>query len=214
MNFEISGLLFDNDGTLVDSHAAVKAAWAQWCLEFSSSIDLDAPGVAGRRAEDLVRERVSPEAFERANDRINELEQESAFLTVALPGSWELLYSLPAERWTVCTSANANLGRARLAAAGLPIPAALVTAADVKAGKPNPDPYLLGANRLGYAASECAVFEDALAGVEAGKAAGAALVIGVSERALDTPADLVVRDLTGIRFHGNQLEIPDANRLR
>lgn len=212
MQLEFHGLLFDNDGVLVDSHAAAKLAWDQWALEFGKIFNIDEN--AGRRAQDLVLGMVGADLFEIANDRINQLEQETAHQTIALPGSVELLHSLPAGAWTVCTSANPNLGRARLVAAGLPIPPELVTAADVEAGKPSPDPYLLGAQRLKLRASECVVFEDADAGVWSAKSAGAGFIVGVSERALDTKADIVVKDLTGIKFERGSLVIPDANRLR
>ena len=166
------------------------------------------------RAEDKVRQLVSAELFEVANNRINELEQLTAHLTAPLPGAVELLTSMRAGIWTVCTSANTNLGRARLSAAGLPIPAQLVTGDDVKQGKPFPDPYLLGAERLGFDPAECVVFEDAIAGVQAGIEAGAGLVIGVSARALESEADIVVKDLSGITFDGETLFIPDHSRLR
>lgn len=212
MQVEIHGLLFDNDGVLVDSHAAAKQAWDQWALEFGKIFNID--DNAGRRAQDLVLEMVGQDLFEFANDRINQLEQDSAHQTVALPGALELLTSLPIGAWTVCTSANPSLGRARLAAAGLPIPDDLVTAYDVERGKPHADPYLLGARRLKLRASECVVFEDADAGVRAAKAAGAGFIVGVSERALDTKADVVVKDLTGIKFERGSLVIPEVNRLR
>ena len=214
MKFFASGLLFDNDGVLVDSHQAALEAWAQWASEFAPNFVWDVPENAGRRAEDKVREQVAPELFEIANNRINELEQLSAAQTIALPGAVELIHSLREGTWTVCTSANPNLGRARLLAAGLLVPQTLVTAADVARGKPHPDPYLLGAERLGFAPEDCVVFEDAAAGAEAAIAAGVGLVVGVSEKALETEADIVVRDLTGITFDGDELVIPDKNRLR
>jgi len=208
------GLLFDNDGVLVDSHAAAGVAWSQWATEFAPNFVWDRPENAGVRAEDKVRQLVPPELFEVANNRINELEQLSAHETLALPGAVELTTCLTAGVWTVCTSANANLGRARLEAAGIPVPAELVTGDDVQRGKPHPDPYLLGAERLGFPAAECVVFEDAAAGALAGKAAGVGLVVGVSEKALDTAADLVVISLAGITFDGFELYIPEEIRLR
>ena len=214
MKYFASGLLFDNDGVLVDSHAAAAEAWAQWASEFAPQFNWDVPENAGRRAEDKVREQVAPELFAVANDRINELEQLTAGQTVALPGAVELIHSLAAGTWTVCTSANVNLGRARLLAAGLLVPEALVTGDDVARGKPHPDPYLLGAQRLGFAPEDCVVFEDAPAGAVAAIAAGVGLVVGVSKKALETEADIVVRDLTGITFDGDVLVIPDKNRLR
>ena len=215
MKFYASGLLFDNDGVLVDSHAAAADAWAIWCSEYAPQISWDDPKHAGQRAEDKVREWISsPDLFEVANNRINELEQITAHTTIALPGAVELTSSLRDGTWTVCTSANPNLGRARLVAAGIPIPAELVTAADVKRGKPHPDPYLLGAERLGFAPEDCVVFEDAIAGAEAAEAAAVGLIIGVTSAALAGPADIVIRDLAGITFDGDLLYIPDSNRLR
>ena len=125
------GLLFDNDGVLVDSHDAAIEAWGIWSSEFAPHFDWNQPQNAGRRAEDKVREQVALELFEVANNRINELEQSTAHLTVALPGAVELTRSLVDGTWTVCTSANARLGRARLEAAGIPLPAELVTGDDV-----------------------------------------------------------------------------------
>jgi sugar-phosphatase len=208
------GLLFDNDGVLVDSHDAAIEAWGIWSSEFAPHFDWNQPQNAGRRAEDKVREQVALELFEVANNRINELEQSTAHLTVALPGAVELTRSLIDGTWTVCTSANARLGRARLEAAGIPLPAELVTGDDVSRGKPLPDPYLLGASRLGFDPSDCVVFEDAEAGVQAALAAGVGLIVGVSERALETSSPIVVRDLRGITFDGSTLVIPDDNRLR
>ena len=65
-------------------------------------------------------------------------------------------------------SANPNLARARLSAAGIPIPSELVTAWDVENGKPHPEPYLKGAANLGFDISDCVVFEDAASGILAG----------------------------------------------
>ena len=214
MKFSCSALLFDNDGVLVDSHQAAKAAWDVWATEFSPGYDLDKANNAGRRAEDMVRELVSPELFVIANDRINALEQDTAHMTIPLAGAKELLESLPVGVWTICTSANPDLGKARLEAAGLPIPKELVTGDDVKQGKPHPDPYLLGAKNLGFEPMDCVVFEDAEAGVISAIEAGVGLVIGVGERAKNSQADIVVRDLTGISFDGEVLVIPDEKRIR
>ena len=215
MKYFASGLLFDNDGVLVDSHSASLVAWELWASEYAPTVNWNDPANAGQRAQDLVRLWIaSPELFEQANDRINQLEQDTAHQTVALAGAVELLHSLVDGQWSVCTSANTNLGRARLEAAGLPVPSQLVTANHVQRGKPHPDPYLLGAERLGLDPADCVVFEDAIAGAQAAIEAGVGLVVGVSEFALATEADIVVRDLVGITFDGEVLFIPDKNRLR
>jgi sugar-phosphatase len=210
---ETKALLFDNDGVLVDSHDSVDQCWAKWAIEFGIE-GFSISNHYGTRAQDLVLSLVGAERFEEGNNRINELEQESAHETVALPGAVQLLPSLPIDRWTICTSANPKLGLARIQAAGLPVPKHLVTGGDVKHGKPAPDPYLLGASRLGFEPGDCVVFEDAQAGVTAAKAAGVQMVIGVSVRALDTDADIVIEDLTGISFDGLKLEIPESKILR
>ena len=93
------------------------------------------------------------------------------------------LASLPAHRWAIVTSAPRPLALRRLGAIGLAPPAVLVAAEDVDAGKPNPDPYLLAAGKLGVKAGDCLVFEDAEAGIRAGEAAGAdVLVITATHR--------------------------------
>jgi len=214
LKFNAKGLLFDNDGVLVDSHQAALDAWTQWASEYAPGWNWDSPENAGVRAEDKVRSLVPAEKFIEANDRINQLEQDTAHNTLALPGAVELTNSLTPGTWTVVTSANANLGGARLRAAGIPVPQELVTGDHVERGKPFPDPYLLGAKNLGLEPEDCVVFEDAAAGVQAAIDAGAGLVVGVSDRALETAADIVVRDLQGITFNGDELHIPDKNRLR
>jgi beta-phosphoglucomutase-like phosphatase (HAD superfamily) len=67
-------------------------------------------------------------------------------------------------------------------------------------GKPAPDTFLAGARALGVEPSEAAVFEDALAGVEAGRAGDFALVVGVdrvgqADALAEHGADIVVKDL-------------------
>jgi sugar-phosphatase len=92
---------------------------------------------------------------------------------IPLPGAMELLQALPLERWAIVTSCTRALAHVRIGAAGLPKPKRLVTSTDVKRGKPDPEPYLKGAQNLGVPAADCLVVEDAPAGVRAGKDAGA-----------------------------------------
>lgn len=206
-------LLFDNDGVLVDSMPGAITAWRTWGEKYFPGFDLSDEH-HGRRAQDMVLEMVGETLFEEANDFINQLEQDSAHLTKPLAGSVELLTALAPGTWTVVTSANPNLAKARLVAAGIPIPGELVTAYDVERGKPHPDPYLKGAANLGFDISDCVVFEDAIPGLNAGLEAGAGLLVGVGENVLDSAADIVVRDLRGITFASGELVISDKNRLR
>ena len=214
MKFQVAGLLFDNDGVLVDSHQAAIDAWTQWCSVYSPGLDWDAQGTAGVRAEDMVRMWAPAEKFTEANDYINALELETAGTTVPLAGSLELLESLPAGSWTICTSANRELGLARVRAAGLPVPAEFVCGDDVSRGKPFPDPYLLGASRRGLDPASCVVFEDAVAGVEAARAAGVGVVVGVGSRVVGASVDCVVSSLAGISWANGVLNISDFALLK
>ena len=213
MDSFFKGLLFDNDGVLVDSMPGAVAAWRTWGQRYSPGFELTKEH-HGKRAQDMVLEIVGRELFEEANNYIDQLEQDSAHETIPLEGAAELTRSLDPGTWTIVTSANPNLARVRLTAAGIPIPAELVTAYDVQRGKPDPEPYLLGAKKLGVNISECVIFEDAESGIAAGIEAGAGLVIGVGLGALDSEADLVLQSLTGITFIDGDLFIPDHTRLR
>ena len=212
--FHVSGLLFDNDGVLVDSHQAAIDAWTKWCSLYSPGLDWDAQGTAGVRAEDMVRMWAPAELFDEAYAYILELELGTANETVPMPGALELVGSLPNGVWTICTSASEALGRARVSAAGLPVPAEFVCGDDVLAGKPAPDPYLLGASRLGLSPSVCAVFEDAVAGVQAARAAGVGVVVGVGPRVLDAEVDVVVSSLEGITWANGLLTIDEKAILK
>ena len=213
MQTPLRGLLFDNDGVLVDSMPGALQAWVLWGERYHPGFDLSAK-YHGRRASDIVAGLVSEDKFHDALDYINQLELDEAHSTTALVGTLELLASLPDGTWNIVTGANPELAIARLSAAGIAAPQALVTAADGRKGKPDPEPYLLGAQKIGIPISECAVFEDAPAGLLAGKLAGAALLVGIGEQTLESVADLVVVSLAGLKYSQGLLEIPDEVRLR
>jgi mannitol-1-/sugar-/sorbitol-6-phosphatase len=84
----------------------------------------------------------------------------------------ELVDSIPKDRWCVVTSGTRFLATARMRRFGVPIPEILVTADDVKQGKPHPEPYLRGAELLKVDPADCVVVEDAPAGIQAARAAG------------------------------------------
>ena len=157
----------------------------------------------------------APEAdFDEAYAFINDLELGTAGSTVALPGSLALLSSLPSGSWTICTSAGRELGLARVRAAGLPVPLEFVCGDDVLLGKPAPDPYLLGATRLGLSPLVCAVFEDAVAGVASARAAGVGVVVGIGSRVLSSDCSVVVSSLAGISWSDGILEVSESHILK
>ncbi|GGX91077.1 HAD-IA family hydrolase [Streptomyces fructofermentans] len=214
MRIPCEGLLFDNDGVLVDSDLGVDRAWSAWARARGLPAGQVTAMVHGRRSADTVALLV-PEPGERpgALAEIDRLEIEAAATTTALPGALGLLTGLPRDRWAVVTSGVTALARARLAAAGLPLPPVLVTADDVEHGKPAPDGYLAAARSLGVDPARTVVLEDSAAGARAGAAAGA-YVVGVGERGLDTDAPVVVRDLRGLLWHDGVLDLGAADVLR
>src|SRR6266481_4299198 len=169
-------LLFDMDGVLVDSTAAVARVWAVWALKHGLDPETVVKVAHGRPSISTIRE-LLPRADHEAEDReVERLEIEDVEGIAALPGAAELLRVLPANKYAIVTSATRPLADVRLLAAGLPVPENLVTARDAKRGKPHPDPYLRGAQLLRVPPAECVVIEDAPSGIRAGKAAGARVV--------------------------------------
>jgi mannitol-1-/sugar-/sorbitol-6-phosphatase len=169
-------VLFDLDGVLVDSTPAVARVWAWWARAHGFDPDEVVKKAHGRPSIATIRE-LLPGADHAAEDReVERREIADIEGVVALPGAVELLQGLPRERWAIVTSCTRPLAGVRIAAAGLPKPKYLVTSTEVKHGKPDPEPYLKGAQLLGVPASECIVIEDAPAGIRAGKAAGARVV--------------------------------------
>jgi mannitol-1-/sugar-/sorbitol-6-phosphatase len=170
------GVLFDLDGVLVDSTPAVARVWAGWAHENGFDPDEVVKKAHGRPSITTIRE-LLPDADHAAEDReVERREIADIEGVIPLPGAMELLQALPPDRWAIVTSCTRALAHVRIAAAGLPKPKHLVTSTDVKRGKPDPEPYLKGAQILGVPANDCIVIEDAPAGIRAGKAAGARVV--------------------------------------
>jgi sugar-phosphatase len=194
-------ILFDIDGTLVDSTPVVERSWRTWAKEY----DVDAEAVMrvchGRRTEDTVAEFVTPQQLAVAVARLQALELGDFDGVHALPGAQQLLDVLPRQRWAAVTSGERALMAARLAAAQLPIPEIMICAEDVAAGKPSPEGYLKAAAALGFEATQCVVIEDAPAGIAAGQAAGAhVLAVTTTHTAHQVAsADVIVADLSCLR---------------
>jgi mannitol-1-/sugar-/sorbitol-6-phosphatase len=171
-----SGLLFDLDGVLVDSTPAVARVWTKWAQEHGLDPEDTVRRAHGRPSIATIRD-LLPDADHLAeNEVVLRGEIEDTLGLIALPGAREFVAALPIDRWAIVTSCSRPLAETRLKAAGLPIPNRLLTSDDVKFGKPNPEPYLKGAALLGLSAQNCVIFEDAPAGIRAGKAAGAMVV--------------------------------------
>jgi sugar-phosphatase len=199
-----AALLFDMDGVLIDSTPAVGRVWRGWAIEHGFNPEEVVSRAHGRPSLTTVREYLPDADHEKENREVERREMEDLAGVVLLPGALELLTSLPADRWTIVTSSTRPLAEVRLKAAGLPQPAKMITSTDITNGKPHPEPYLKAASLLGFPANECVVFEDVVAGVRAGKAAGARVVAfrtTVQENVLrEAGADWVVNNCSAVRL--------------
>ncbi|GAB6897434.1 HAD-IA family hydrolase [Kineosporia succinea] len=196
-----AAVLFDMDGTLIDSTPAVERSWMRWAGEFG--VHLTGFGTwHGIPAAQVVSQFLPPEQWEVATRRIEQIETEDTDGVVVLPGAAEALAALaPSGRAAIATSCVHDLALARIATSGLIAPEVLVTADMVEVGKPDPAPYRLPAQRLGVDPADCLVVEDAPAGLTSGKEAGAARLALATTHSADTlEADAVVKDLSHVRF--------------
>jgi len=173
-----AAFLFDMDGTLLNSVVAAERVWAKWARKHGLDVESFLPTIHGVRSIDTVRKQNLPGVDARVEaEAISQAEIDDVEGVVAIEGVAALLSSLPADRWAMVTSAPLALAKARMNAAGLTLPGIVITAEDVTQGKPAPDGFLLAARRLGVDPRQCLVFEDAPAGIEAAKAAGAHVVV-------------------------------------
>ena len=204
VQIQCEALLFDMDGVLINSTPAVARVWRRWAIERGFNPDEVVSRAHGRTSLTTVKEYLPNADHEAENREVERREIEDLEGVIPLPGAVDLLSSLPADRWTIVTSCTRALAEVRIRAAGLPLPRKLVTANDITNGKPHPDPYLVGASKLGFSPSDCVVLEDVPAGVRSGKAAGAkviAFTTTVESLALrEAGADWVLRSCADVRL--------------
>lgn len=190
-------LLFDLDGTLVDSRAVVERQWRALCAR----LGLDFPSVLavlhGVRSADVIRA-VAPELDADAEAAVLDAAEETDTEgLVAVAGASDVLAQLPHGAWGVVTSGHRALAQGRLRAVGLPVPAVMVCGDEVANGKPDPEGFLRGAQLLGVAPQDCVALEDAPAGIRAALAAGMPVIAVATTHALAdlAGASAVIADL-------------------
>lgn len=193
-------VLFDMDGTLVDSTPVVEQVWS----EFAARYGLDSVEILrtshGVRAIDTVR-RFAPAGadVEALASELGAMERVRTGGIVSLPGAAEILSILPGDAVALVTSADRILADIRMDAAGLAMPTTAVTADLITRGKPHPEGYLRAAELLGVEPADALVFEDAPAGIAAGLAAGIRTV-GVGPNTGPLPAGVLhINDYTSVR---------------
>ncbi|KAJ3488811.1 hypothetical protein NLI96_g2595 [Meripilus lineatus] len=214
---KFDAILFDMDGTLVDSAAGVHGAWNLFAQQYPG-IDVHQilSSSHGVRTVDNLRIHcgvTDPDELEREAVRFEEAivtsaSQDGGKGIVALPGVMGIINEArsadwsPGPCWAICTSATRNYATKALGAAGLPVPDVFVVAEDVTQGKPEPDPYLLGAKKCGVEAARCLVVEDAPNGVRSGNSAGcttlALLTTHPKEQVEASNPNYIVQDLSSV----------------
>ncbi|MGX8011343.1 HAD-IA family hydrolase [Mesorhizobium sp. ORM8.1] len=175
---KFAAFLFDMDGTVLNSIAAAERVWTKWAERHGLDVASFLPTIHGKRAIETIGGLGLPgvDAVAEATALLK-AEADDLEGIIPIPGAMVFLKSLPPQRWAIVTSAPRELALLRMHAAGIPVPAMMVTAEDVTHGKPAPDCFLLAAKRLGADARDCLVFEDAPAGIAAGEASGASVMV-------------------------------------
>ena len=174
--WEGAAILFDLDGVLVDSTAAVERAWRGWAGRHGFLYEDVILHAHGRRTAETIAA-VAPHLDAQAEALALEDDEVTRATEIAsLPGAPDLLHQLVSASWAIVTSGSRRLASARIKACDFPSPRVLVTGDDVATGKPHPEGYIKAAQALGVPAANCIVFEDAPAGIEAARASGAMVI--------------------------------------
>ncbi len=209
-----SAIIWDVDGTLVDTAEQHFRAWARLATELNQPFTrADFAATFGMRNPEILRQLFFPDAddercrilAERKEDLYRASVREEG--TQLLPGVAKLLDEFNAAGWPQAVGSSAPTGNLDLLLGLTGIRhyfGAVVTGDDVRRGKPDPEVFVIAANKLGVPPSWCIVFEDAVAGVEAAKAGGMACVAVTfvghhpAEKLHDAGADLVVGSLEDV----------------
>jgi len=207
-----SALLFDMDGTIIDSTSAIIKFWRNFGKEIGVDGDYILQTSHGRRTFDVLKIHAPHLAtWDYILQAEGSIPPNYGNDVVEVPGSRALLESLEkaGAPWAIVTSGTRPLIQGWLDVMELAQPRFLVTAEEVENGKPDPSCYRLGAKRLGFAAvdpSDILVLEDAPAGVKAGKAAGFKVVALATthdvEKLMEAGADWIVRDMRSVSLNG------------
>jgi sugar-phosphatase len=193
----VSAVLFDLDGVLVESREATERVWLDWALKNGIDEAELRSAMHGVRSADVIRALRPDLDAVIESEEVERRQAEDVDGLAAIPGAAAALGALRGDRVAVVTSGTRPLALARLAAVGIEPPAVMVFAGDVAHGKPDPEGYVTAARRLGTDPAEALVVEDAPAGIEAAKAAGAATVglTSTHTRAEIAAADVVIGSL-------------------
>lgn len=201
---ERRGVLWDVDGTLIDSGDYHWLAWHETMAAEGFDLSRDRfAATFGWRNDAILRDWLGADLTAAEIARIGDLKEARYRELMAergvqpLPGVRRWLAALAAAGWRQAVASSAPRLNVEAILAALEIAhffEAITSAEDVQRGKPDPQVFLVAAEKLGIAPERCIVVEDAPAGVEGGRRAGMATV-GVLWSHAELSADLVVRTL-------------------
>jgi sugar-phosphatase len=209
VNLTCTAVLFDMDGTLVDSTRVVEGNWAWWATRHGIPIETVLSFSHGRPTIATMQHFLPGRNHTKELEEMAHHEETQLEGILAVPGAAEVVRALQGHPWAIVTSAWRTLAEARVIAAGLPLPRVIVPVDEIRNGKPDPEGFLCAAQRLGVRSEECLVFEDTRPGVEAGLNAGMQVVALLTT----VPADELrhrplIRDFRDVTIR------PEAKRLR
>ncbi|WP_433468525.1 HAD-IA family hydrolase [Spirillospora sp. CA-128828] len=204
-----AAVLFDVDGTLVDSTPLIERAAREWAAEYGIDPDEFLADAHGRPTGDRVAEFLPADQVGDATARLDALENIGTDGITALPGAMDLLANMNGLPHAFVTSMDRAQLKTRTDVAGVSLPSVVVTADDVPNGKPDPTGYLQAARRLGVDPASCVIIEDAPAGIAAGRAAGATVVAVLTSHPPESvgAAHHTVRDLTRVTITAGGLRL-------
>ena len=169
-------VLFDMDGTLVDSTGVVERAWSWWAKRHDIPLEAVLSFSHGRPTIATMEHFLPGREYAQDLDEMERYEETEFEGIVAVPGAMQVVGALQKHPWAIVTSAWRKLAEARVKAAGLPLPKVIVPADEIRNGKPDPEGFLRAAELLEVPPEECLVFEDTRPGIEAGMNAGMQVV--------------------------------------
>lgn len=210
------GVIFDVDGVLVDSYVPHLESWRRLAAEIGADITASRfAATFGRTSRDIIAilfDVTDSDAVRKLDARKESLYRDIIRAAVpAMPGAVSLVKSLHAAGFRLAVGSSGppeNVARVCEAMGLDAYLSASITGADVTRGKPDPQVFLLAAERLGLPAARCVVIEDAPAGIEAAHAAGMPCIalsstheqsgLSAAERVIDALADLRAADIDAL----------------
>ncbi len=213
VTLRVRAILFDMDGVLVSSIGADERSWLRWAHLHGIEDTFSIHSTHGRRTVDTIRATLPHADLATELRRMEDFDAEDTTGTLLYPGVRDLLASLAPSQWSIVTSASERILRHRLSLFGVTLPPQVVTAESVTRGKPDPEPYRIGAAQLGLASTDCLVLEDAPSGIRAAKAAGCSVLAVASSHAPGElhEADWIIPSLLALTLSTDSIRPPDSS---